>query len=67
MEMMRSNFQRSVPGPSFFLKYKVANKYPDCKVVHDGYGALMWEAQMCDSRMNLNSLFTASIDKFVPG
>jgi len=27
----------------------------------------MSEAQMHDSRMNLNTLFTAAVDEFIPG
>jgi len=27
----------------------------------------MYETQMMDSRMNLNALLTASIDKYIPG
>jgi glycerol-3-phosphate dehydrogenase len=35
--------------------------------LHGQYGATMAEAQMHDSRMNLNSLFTAAIDDYIPG
>lgn len=35
--------------------------------MHKGYGTVMSEAQMHDSRMNLNTLFTASIDNYIPG
>ena len=41
--------------------------YPDLTHLHGQYGVLMSETQMIDSRMNLNSLFTATIDEYVPG
>jgi len=41
--------------------------YPDATQLHGQYGVLMHETQMIDSRMNLNSLFTAAVDEYVPG
>ena len=42
-------------------------EYPGCKALHNHYGAMMSETQMHDSRMNLNTLFTAAVDGYTPG
>ena len=41
--------------------------FPDMPPMHNNYGVIMHEGQMCDTRMNLQSLLTASIDNFIPG
>ena len=48
-------------------KSQLRREYPEVKNLHNGYGALMSEAQMHDSRMNLNALFTAAVDGFTNG
>ena len=42
-------------------------KFPGLKTLHGQYGSTMSEAQMHDSRMNLNTLFTSTIDEYIPG
>lgn len=64
---MGSNFATSVGGPTFIRKGVLRRDYPDVKPLHGQYGAMMSEAQMHDSRMNLNSLFTAAVDGYHPG
>ena len=48
-------------------KSKVKTEFPNAKSLHNNYGTIMHEAQMNDSRMNINALLTASVDKFHPG
>jgi len=67
MQLMKSNYNVSVDGPKFVSKNKLRRDYPECKELHGGYGAVMSEAQMVDSRMNLNTLFTSAIDDYIPG
>lgn len=55
----------SLSGPSFMSKSTLRKELPEFKALHGQYGAVMSEAQMIDSRMNLNSLFTASIDDYI--
>lgn len=66
-QLMKSDYQTSLSGPRFMTKNKVRRNFPEAKEMHGGYGAVMSEAQMSDSRMCLNSLFTAAIDNFHPG
>lgn len=49
------------------MRSKVQEEFPNAKYLHGKYGVKMHEAQMIDSRMNLNCLFTSSIEKFIPG
>ena len=63
-EMMRSNYQVSLSGPTMLRKSTIRKEYPQVPALHNGYGALMSEAQMHDSRMNLNALFTAAVDGY---
>jgi hypothetical protein len=66
-QLMGSNYQSSVSGPSFMGASNLRKTYPNMKVLHGQYGAVMSETQMHDSRMNLNSLFTAAVDDYNPG
>ena len=63
-EMMRSNYQVSLSGPTMLRKSTIRKEYPQVTALHNSYGALMSEAQMHDSRMNLNALFTAAVDGY---
>lgn len=64
---MLSNFQVSVSGPSVIRKNKLRETFPEVKPLHGQWGSIMSETQMHDSRMNLNSLFTAAVDNYIPG
>lgn len=68
---MKSSFNATIteriPGPKFLWKARVRQLFPDASSLHGFNGALMHEGQMIDSRMCVNSLLTASIDKFHPG
>lgn len=64
---MSSNYDVSVSGPKLVRKATLKKNYPDLKAVHGSYGTVMSETQMHDSRMNLNTLFTAAIDDYIPG
>lgn len=66
-QLMKSNFQVSLSGPSMIRKARLRQDYPEVKAIHNNYGAMMSEAQMHDSRMNLNALFTAAVDGYSPG
>lgn len=66
-QLMSSNYNTGLSGPKFVNKTKLRRQFPEAKELHGGYGAVMSEAQMSDSRMCLNSLFTAAIDNFHPG
>jgi glycerol-3-phosphate dehydrogenase len=66
-QLMSSNFNVSLSGPKVISKSKVRADFPECKEIHGGYGTYMSEGQMNDSRMCLNTLFTASVDEFIPG
>lgn len=54
-------------GPKMYLKNKIIANFPEVSQIHGKYGVVMHEAQMIDSRMNLNTLFTSTIDNFIPG
>ena len=41
--------------------------FPEVKSIHGNYGVVMHEAQMVDSRMNLNTLLTSTIEGYNPG
>lgn len=66
-EMMKSNYQVSLSGPTMLRKSTIRREYPQVPALHNSYGALMSEAQMHDSRMNLNALFTAAVDGYTQG
>ena len=66
-QLMLSNFQVSVSGPSVIRKNKLRETFPEVKPLHGQWGSIMSETQMHDSRMNLNSLFTAAVDNYIPG
>ena len=66
-QLFASNFMVSISGPSIMSRSKVRREYPECKELHGGYGAVMSEAQMSDSRMCLNTLFTAAVSDYIPG
>lgn len=66
-QLMKSNYERSVDGPSIVFKNKLKKMYPHVEKVHGKFGTLMHEAQMMDTRMNLHALLTASVDGFIPG
>jgi len=62
-----SGYLGTLGGPRILRKWQIAQEYPQAKQIHSMYGVQMSEAQMIDSRMNLNCLLTASIDEFIPG
>jgi len=62
-----SNYGTTLSGPRVVLKSKLKKQFPDAKMIHGQYGVLMHEAQMNDSRMNINTILTASVDKYMPG
>jgi len=66
-QLMSSNYSVALSGPKFVSNKKVKNEYPELTELHGGYGATMAEAQMHDSRMNLNTLFTSAVDNYIPG
>lgn len=66
-QLFKSNYSVSVSGPSVMLNKTLRKEFPELKALHKGYGTIMSEAQMHDSRMNLNTLFTASVDDYIPG
>ena len=66
-QMFWSEYKRSLIGPSMLSKSGLKRSYPELKAIHGQYGAVMSEAQMHDSRMNLNTLFTAAIDDYHKG
>jgi glycerol-3-phosphate dehydrogenase len=66
-ELMMSNYLVSIAGPRWTSKGALIRQYPGLKALHGQYGSVMSEAQMHDSRMNLNSLLTSTIDEYHPG
>jgi hypothetical protein len=66
-QLIKSNYSVSVAGPKLISRDKLRKDYPNCTALHGQYGTIMSEAQMHDSRMNLNTLFTASVDEYIPG
>jgi hypothetical protein len=66
-QLMASNYEVGVDGPSLAFKNKIRSLYPDIKTIHNLSGVLMHETQMMDGRMNLNALLTSSIEGFIPG
>ncbi|TNV82208.1 hypothetical protein FGO68_gene1860 [Halteria grandinella] len=66
-QLMGSNYDVGVDGPSLAFKNKIRSLYPDIKNIHKLSGVLMHETQMMDGRMNLNALLTSSIEGFIPG
>ena len=66
-QLMKSDFTVSVSGPKFISRTQLARDYAGLKALHGQYGSIMSEAQMSDSRMNLQSLFTAAVDDYIPG
>ena len=61
------NSTESLSGPSVLSKGSLRKTLPGADQLHGQYGALMHEAQMNDSRMNINTLLTSSIDSYHPG
>lgn len=66
-QLLSSNYQVSVDGPSLIFKNKLRSLYPEIKPIHGLSGVLMHETQMMDGRMNLNALLTSSVEGFIPG
>ena len=66
-ELWRSNYQVRLNGPKMLTKNQVRRQYPGLTALHGQYGVTMAEAQMHDSRMCLNTLFTAAIDNYHKG
>ena len=66
-QLMNSNYTASLSGPKILSKRKVIYNYPNLTALHGKWGSVMSEAQFLDSRMNLNTLFTASIDNYIKG
>ena len=66
-QLMSSNYQSSVNGPSFMRKATLRKEFPNLTKLHGQYGTVMSETQMHDSRLNLNCLFTAAVDDYIPG
>jgi glycerol-3-phosphate dehydrogenase len=66
-QLVKSDYNVSLKGPRFINKGKLIRDFPLMTHLHGGYGATMAEAQMHDSRMNLNVLFTAAIDGYIKG
>lgn len=67
MTSLTKEYDTYLHGPKLYTKDKVRKHFPDASQVHGKWGVIMHEAQMIDSRMNLNTLFTSSIDGFIPG
>jgi glycerol-3-phosphate dehydrogenase len=66
-QLYRSEYNVNLKGPRMISKNNLMRNYPDLKALHGQYGATMAEAQMHDSRMNLNTLFTSAVDGYIPG
>ncbi|CDW82478.1 glycerol-3-phosphate dehydrogenase [Stylonychia lemnae] len=66
-QLMKSNYDTGLQGPRIYGRQKVKNIFSELKAIHGQYGTVIYETQMMDSRMNLNALLTASIDKYIPG
>lgn len=66
-QLMKSNYDLSIEGPSMILKHKLRQLYPEVSPIHGKCGTVLYESQMMDSRMNLHALLTASVDGFIPG
>jgi len=65
--LMGSSYDVSISGPSVKSKRQIRKIFPQMPAAHNNYGVIMREGQMNDSRMNLHSLLTSSVDKFIPG
>lgn len=66
-QLMKSDYEVSVEGPSIILEHRLRKLYPAVKQIHGKCGTLLYESQMMDTRMNLHALLTASVDGFIPG
>ena len=66
-ERMKSKFEVSISGPRIVSQSQLASEFTGLKQLHGQYGSVMSETQMSDSRMNLQALFTSSIDDYIPG
>lgn len=66
-QLMKSNYEVSIEGPSMILKHKLRQFYPEVSEIHGKCGTLLHESQMMDTRMNLHALLTASVEGFIPG
>jgi len=64
---MKSEYAVSLSGPKVVSKNGLKQSFPELTAIHGQYGATMAEAQMHDSRMNLNTLFTSAIEDYIPG
>ena len=64
---MKSKFEVSISGPRIVSQSQLASEFTGLKQLHGQYGSVMSETQMSDSRMNLQALFTSSIDDYIPG
>ena len=66
-QLMKSDYEVSIEGPSMILKHKLRQLYPEVAPIHGKCGTLLYESQMMDTRMNLHALLTASVEGFIPG
>jgi glycerol-3-phosphate dehydrogenase len=66
-QLMGSDYEAGVEGPSVIMKNRLRRLYPQLTALHGQSGVLMHETQMMDARMNLHALLTASVDGFIPG
>ena len=64
---LSSDYNIILSGPKLLRKKKIIENFPEVKTIHGNYGVVMHEAQMIDSRMNLNTLLTSSIEGYIPG
>lgn len=66
-QLMKAHYDKSISGPTILRKGTMKKMFPEMPPMHKNYGVVMHEGQMCDARMNIQSLLTASVDKFIPG
>lgn len=66
-ELAKTNYITSISGPKIYTKSKIKKEFPEIEPIKKMNGVVMHEGQTIDSRMNLNCLFTASIEDFYPG
>eukprot|EP00347_Sterkiella_histriomuscorum_P017566 403348844 len=66
-ELVKSEYQTGLGGPKILGKGKVRDMFKNLTAIHGQNGVLMHEAQMMDSRMNLNTLLTSTVNQYIPG
>ena len=66
-QLVRSEYAVSLSGPRIASKRRMRHMFPNLPNLHKMWGSVMHEGQMTDTRHDLNTLLTSTIDSFHKG